>query len=70
MNPTVTCHRQSQQEVDEAGTDQDLDSVFGPLRLLVQHEGHEGLDAAGDGGESQVDHHEEEQEGPDRRGVH
>ena len=70
MNPTVTCHGQRQEEVDEAGAEQDLDSVPRPLRLLVQHEGHEGLDSAGDGGEGEVDHHEEEEEGPERGNIH
>ena len=70
MNPTVTSHGQSHQEVGQAGPHQDLHSVLGPLRLLVQHEGHEGLDSAGDGGEGEVDHHEEEEEGPERGDIH
>ena len=70
MNSPVSCHGQGHQEVSQTGTDQDLDSVLGPLRLLVQDEGHEGLDPAGDGGQRQVDHHEEEEEGPERREVH
>ena len=60
MDPSVAAHGQSQQEIRSAGTKQDLNSVPRPVRPLVQDEGHECLDAAGDGGESQVYHHEEE----------
>ncbi len=38
--------------------------------LLVQDEGEEGLDPATDGGERQVDQHEEEQKAPDGGEVH
>ena len=36
-----------------------------PLWLLVEDEGDESLDSGADGGEGQVDQHEEEQERPD-----
>ena len=70
MDPAIGAHGQRHQEVGQAGAGQDLQSVSAPLRLLVQHEGHEGLDPAGDGGQCEVDHHEEEQERPQRRDVH
>ena len=37
-----------------------------PLWLLVEDEGDESLDSGADGGESQVDQHEEEQERPNK----
>ena len=42
----LRAHGQSQEEVDRAGADEDLEAVLRPLGLLVQHEGHEGLDTA------------------------
>ena len=39
-----------------------------PLWLLVEDEGDESLDSGADGGEGQVDQHEEEQERPDPGG--
>ena len=42
----LRAHGQSQEEVDSAGADEDLEAVLRPLGLLVQHEGHEGLDTA------------------------
>ena len=46
MDAPLAAHGQRQQEVDQAGADQDLQSVRSPLGLLIQHEGHEGLDTA------------------------
>ena len=46
MDAPLAAHGQRQQEVEQAGADQDLQSVRRPLGLLVQHEGHEGLDTA------------------------
>ncbi len=46
--------------------------VYEPLEawLLVKDECKEGLDTAADGGQGEVNEHEEEEEAPDRREVH
>ena len=44
--------------------------LLSPLGFLVKDESNKSLDTWADGGERQVDQHEEEQEGPEWRDVH